>query len=213
MAAPFTMPLSYPPIRRPSKIGLARICSRQERELIALRSKVGALLAAVAPVPIPTPTPAIEAAEAFRAEVAAAKAKHAEFLAKEAIEAPERDRQLAAWRAEQKAIARDKRVSPEGRAMQAARTRKWRQANPERAKEAALKWRRDNPEKAQEALLKWRLANPERVAERMRKWRQANPEKVKAAEKRRRLKERAKKQIRASLPRPDCRHSERRLTQ
>jgi hypothetical protein len=68
------------------------------------------------------------------ADIAAAKIAHGEFLAKEAIEKPERDRKLAEWRAEKKARERDKRTNPEGRAMGAARMRKWRAADPERAR-------------------------------------------------------------------------------
>jgi hypothetical protein len=67
--------------------------------------------------------------------------------------------------------------------------RRWRAANPEKAREATRrsvgKWRAANPEKAREAMRKWRAANPEKVreyynakrevvCERNRKWREAN---------------------------------------
>lgn len=86
------LPLSYPPIRKASKIGLAQICSRQERELIALRSLRTKGSTTQSPIVVD-----LTAKEKFAAEVAAAKAKHAEFIAKEAAEVQERDRKQAEW--------------------------------------------------------------------------------------------------------------------
>ena len=54
-------------------------------------------------------------------------------------------------------------------------SRKWRAANPEKAKEAGKKWRAANPEKIREYQRKYRAANPEKIKETQRKWRAANP--------------------------------------
>ena len=59
--------------------------------------------------------------------------------------------------------------------------RKWREANLERERERVRKWREANPERNREVNLendrKWREANPEKAREGARKWREANPEK------------------------------------
>lgn len=65
----------------------------------------------------------------------------------------------------------------------AVRARKWRAANPEKAKAiskiAYKKWSDANPERVAERGRKWRAANPERVRQNAKKWRTANPERVK----------------------------------
>jgi len=58
----------------------------------------------------------------------------------------------------------------EWRQKQTEKKRKWRRANPEKAKELDRKWRRANPEKAKERCLKWRRANPEKAKELDRKY-------------------------------------------
>jgi len=59
--------------------------------------------------------------------------------------------------------------------------RKWREANLERERERVRKWREANPERNREVNLendrKWREANPEKARESSRKWREANREK------------------------------------
>jgi hypothetical protein len=69
----------------------------------------------------------------------------------------------------------------------AVRARKWRLANPEKAREiirkASKKWSDANPERGAERSRKWRKTNPEKVRKLAKKWRDANPEKVKASTK------------------------------
>jgi hypothetical protein len=67
--------------------------------------------------------------------------------------------------------------------------RKWREANPERHRENCRKWREANVEKDREKCRKWREANPERCRENMRRWREANPDKAYAAAQERRAKQ------------------------
>ena len=59
--------------------------------------------------------------------------------------------------------------------------RKWREANLERERERVRKWREANPERNREVNLendrKWREANPEKAREYSRKWQEANREK------------------------------------
>lgn len=196
------LPLSYPAIRSKSKFGPARICS-QERELVCLRAEVARLRAKLTPV-VPTPAPSTPeyqtAKDKFLAEAAAAKIKHATLMEREAIEAPERARKLAEWRAEQKAIERTKRTSPEGREQQRDKMRRWRAADPERAKAAQRRGyaqRKESPErvkKAKETTTRWRQAHHEKVVANARKWNLANPEKVKATDKRRRLKRKLRRE-------------------
>jgi 5-methylcytosine-specific restriction endonuclease McrA len=78
--------------------------------------------------------------------------------------------------------------------------RRWRAANPERAREAnqrtyekhrdaviarSAQWRKDNPEKARESARatarRSHAADPESAREKCRRWRQQNPEKVRLA--------------------------------
>lgn len=54
----------------------------------------------------------------------------------------------------------------------AERNRKWRAANPEKAREYKRKRYAANPEKVREYNRKWCAANPEKVLERNRKWRE-----------------------------------------
>ena len=68
-------------------------------------------------------------------------------------------------------------------------SRKWRAANPEKAKESQRKYRAANPEKAKESQRKWRAANPEKAKESQRKYRAANPEKNKEASRKWRAKD------------------------
>jgi hypothetical protein len=158
------LPLAYPPIRKSSK-SMARICSRQERELIALRGKVAALQAALAAlrtatVPIPTGKAAERAAAKEKlfaeidaakvklfAEIDAAKVRHAEFLAREAVYKPDLDRKQAEWEAEQK---------QERRARHNACARKYYAAHREQRTEYDRQWRADNPGKNAAASRRWR---------------------------------------------------------
>lgn len=58
--------------------------------------------------------------------------------------------------------------------------RKWRAANPDKAREKHRKWTAANPGKQSEADRKYRLAHPEKKREMERKWRVANREKCRA---------------------------------
>ena len=58
------------------------------------------------------------------------------------------------------------------------RLRKWRAANPEKAREYDRKRRAANTEKMRERFRKWYAANPDKMRECARKWRAANPDKV-----------------------------------
>lgn len=60
----------------------------------------------------------------------------------------------------------------------AEQSRKWREANLEKARESVRKWRESNRERGLVYARKYYAANPEKVRERHRKWRAANPEKV-----------------------------------
>ena len=60
------------------------------------------------------------------------------------------------------------------------KVRKWREANPERAKESVRKWNQANSERMKESTRKWREENPERYKENVRKWREENPGKKSA---------------------------------
>ena len=63
----------------------------------------------------------------------------------------------------------------------AERSRAWRLANPEKAREALKRYREanPNPDKGTAGRSKaWREANKEKEAARKKAWRQANPEKV-----------------------------------
>jgi hypothetical protein len=79
--------------------------------------------------------------------------------------------------------------------------RRWQQANPEKAREAAARYRALHPEKAKEAQRRfdakrvrdlderreyqrqWRAANAEKVREDKKRWAAENPDKVKASKK------------------------------
>jgi len=63
--------------------------------------------------------------------------------------------------------------------------RRWGQANPEKVRESSRRKRQANPEKAREQARRWRQTNPEKRREIERRWRQANPEKVREARRRR----------------------------
>lgn len=52
----------------------------------------------------------------------------------------------------------------------------WKLANPELAKERARKYREANPEKVKQAQADWVARNPGKRTERVRAWRAANPE-------------------------------------
>lgn len=60
----------------------------------------------------------------------------------------------------------------------AEKSRKWREANLEKARESVRKWRASNRERGLVYARKYYASNPEKVRERHRKWRAANPEKV-----------------------------------
>lgn len=58
--------------------------------------------------------------------------------------------------------------------------RRWREGNPERAREvmqeSRRRWVAANPERVREASRRWNAANPEALRETTRRWREANPE-------------------------------------
>ena len=59
------------------------------------------------------------------------------------------------------------------------RSRKWRQANPDRVKEGQKRYKEANPEKTREYQRKWVAANPGRVKEKCKKYYQDNSDKLK----------------------------------
>jgi hypothetical protein len=61
-----------------------------------------------------------------------------------------------------------------------ARVRKWQQSNPERDVKNKRNWREANPEKAAQLNREWCKANPEKKRESSRKWRATNPDKANA---------------------------------
>jgi hypothetical protein len=136
------LPLAYAPIRKSSKLGLTQICSKQARELVALRVEVIALRAAASK---PAPSPAAgkiasreEAKTKFGAEIAAAKLIHAELAALERAEAPERARLQAEWEKEQ-CEERRERKNTGGRL--------YRANHIEQRREGARRWQAANPDK------------------------------------------------------------------
>jgi len=56
--------------------------------------------------------------------------------------------------------------------------KKWREANPDKAKESARQWYKANPERVRELSRKRYKANPEKVRETTRKYRESNPERA-----------------------------------
>lgn len=58
------------------------------------------------------------------------------------------------------------------------RTRKYREANPEKARESVRKYREDNSEKIRESVRKYYEANSEKVRKSVRNYREVNPEKM-----------------------------------
>ncbi len=56
--------------------------------------------------------------------------------------------------------------------------RKYREANPEKIREASRKFREANPEKMRDRQRKYYEANREKIRERQRKYREANDEKI-----------------------------------
>ena len=58
-----------------------------------------------------------------------------------------------------------------------ARTKKWREENPEYNKKYSKKYREENPEKAKAHVKKWHQENPDKLKANMKKWQQENPEK------------------------------------
>ena len=118
------LPLAYPPIRRMSKSLLVSICSRQLRELKVLRREVAAASRA-------QPRPSAPAAERdamrtkLRADIEAAKQKHAEIAAQQAAEKPEQDRK----RVEAEAQIRKERLAHENEYQ-----KKWYAAHPGKRK-------------------------------------------------------------------------------
>ena len=112
-----------------SKSRLAQICSKLQREMAILRREVASLQALRRPK-----TAMIDAEEVAAREVAkrkriedraAAKQEHAEAVAKQALLQPEKDRARAEWLAKDAARKREQNR---------LRTKKWRAANPEKAK-------------------------------------------------------------------------------
>jgi hypothetical protein len=173
--------LRRPPIpscrRSKSTSAPIRNCCRQARELIALRSEVATLRAAIAALrpsaaPIATEKAAERAAakEKLFAEIDAAKAKHVEFVAREAIDKPEQDRKQAEYEAQIRGerLAHSREVK-----------RKWYAANPERVREqkriSEKKWWDVLTPEEKEAHLEKRRAGS-RINSKKR--RAANPEKA-----------------------------------
>lgn len=70
----------------------------------------------------------------------------------------------------------------ERKAYNCAKSRRWRERHPEKAKETAKKWLEHNPEKAKKANENWYKNNTEKARkasrERMRQFRNMNPEKA-----------------------------------
>lgn len=60
-------------------------------------------------------------------------------------------------------------------------TRKWRQDNPELAREAVARWRKANPQREAEKVRKYYHRNAEKLRARNQQWRDDNPEKARAA--------------------------------
>jgi hypothetical protein len=87
----------------------------------------------------------------------AAKQAHAEFLAKQVAAKPEKDKARSEWEAKEKARVREARR---------LRAQKWRQANPEKFREALQRWRAANPEKNKAS---WTRQNEKQKAERAAK--------------------------------------------
>ena len=57
-------------------------------------------------------------------------------------------------------------------------SRRWAQANSEKAAAISRAWRQANPEQHSANVCAWQKANPEKAAASVRAWAQANPEKV-----------------------------------
>ena len=57
-----------------------------------------------------------------------------------------------------------------------AKSKKWREDNPDYSKEYGKKWREDNSDYVKEHSKKWREDNPDRVRELGQKWREDNPD-------------------------------------
>ena len=65
-------------------------------------------------------------------------------------------------------------------------TKRWKEANPDKVREAIRRWKEENPDKAREAVRRWKKANQNKERERKRRWSEANPDKNNAKEARRR---------------------------
>lgn len=59
-------------------------------------------------------------------------------------------------------------------------SRRWRDANPDKARASSRKHYAANPDKVKAASQKWRDANPDRVKAAYQKWRDGNPEVIRA---------------------------------
>ena len=68
-------------------------------------------------------------------------------------------------------------LSPECKECTKQRSKRYREANPEKARECCKEWREANPEKERERHKKYREANREKTREYDKKWREANREK------------------------------------
>ena len=92
--------------------------------------------------------------------------------------------------------------------------RRWREENPERAREYGRQWRQENPERTRERARGYARQryqeNPERVREKSRQWYQENRERVRA--RRRENPERERRQRRANLERERRQREENRTT-
>lgn len=69
------------------------------------------------------------------------------------------------------------------KACNAAATRKWTVANPDRAREAAARWRENHPDRAYASTLAWRAANPDKFERSLRDYRKRHPAKLAAKNK------------------------------
>jgi hypothetical protein len=149
------------PVRKPSKSGLDRICSKLQAEVASLREAVKALQTAnrrkSATVPVNEDIERQTAKQKRIAEREAARSAHAEFLAKQAAAKPAKDKARAEWGAKERARLRESsRLS----------TQKWRTEHPEKAREATRMWRAANPEKNKAS---WTRGNEKQKAERAAK--------------------------------------------
>jgi hypothetical protein len=136
----------------PVKNSKSGLCSKLRNEVAGLRNEMASLREAVASLEAThNPVMPVIAVDAdARAAVKkkrieereVANREHTEFLAKQEIAKPEKDRTREEW--EKKELLRKKEL-------QRQISKKWRAENPERLRTWNLAWRANNPEKYQAA--------------------------------------------------------------